>query len=53
MKKKLFALMMVFVLVLSLGLMTSCGEKKSDKDAETIVVGLDDTFAPMGFRDKD
>lgn len=53
MKKKLVALMMVVVLVLSLGLMTSCGEKKAEGDAETIVVGLDDTFAPMGFRDKD
>lgn len=50
--------MMVLVMALSLGLMTGCGDK--DKEAggdsdkkETLVVGLDDTFAPMGFRDAD
>ena len=33
--------------------MTGCGgssDKSADKD--TLVVGLDDTFAPMGFRDE-
>ena len=49
MKKKLFALTMIVVLVLSLGLMTGCGEKADN----VLVVGLDDTFAPMGFRDAD
>ena len=47
MKKKLFALTMIVVLVFSLGIMTGCGEK----DDNVLVVGLDDTFAPMGFRD--
>ena len=47
MKKKLFALTMIVVLVFSLGLMTGCGEKEDN----VLVVGLDDTFAPMGFRD--
>jgi polar amino acid transport system substrate-binding protein len=49
MKKKLFALTMIVVLVLSLGLMTGCGEKADN----VLVVGLDDTFAPMGFRDEE
>jgi polar amino acid transport system substrate-binding protein len=30
--------------------MTGCGQS-SEKNSNTIVVGLDDTFAPMGFRD--
>ena len=38
--------------------LAGCGtNSKSDleyvKDKGTLVVGLDDTFAPMGFRDKD
>lgn len=49
MKKKLFALTMILVLVLTMGLMTGCGSK----DDEVLVVGLDDTFAPMGFRDEE
>lgn len=49
MKKKLFALTMIVVLVLTMGLMTGCGSK----DDEVLVVGLDDTFAPMGFRDEE
>ena len=47
MKKKLFVLTMIVVLVFSLGILTGCGEK----DDNVLVVGLDDTFAPMGFRD--
>ncbi len=38
----LISLVMVFVLA-------GCG----DKSAQKIVIGLDDNFAPMGFRDKD
>ncbi len=54
MKKKLFALTMIVVLVLSMGLMTGCGDKKADPLADGVLtVGLDDTFAPMGFRDAD
>lgn len=48
MKKRLlgFMLMMVFVL-------TACssGDKKEGK--KELVIGLDDTFAPMGFREKE
>lgn len=44
---------------LMIALLTGCGDKaeKSDweyvKDKGVLTIGLDDTFAPMGFRDKD
>lgn len=47
MKKKLFALTMILALVFSLCMMTGCGEKNDG----ILTIGLDDTFAPMGFRD--
>lgn len=47
------------LLIISL-IFTACGQKeeaidtwKELKDRGTIIVGLDDTFVPMGFRDKD
>ncbi len=48
---------LLIALSLSMVLLVGCGEKKEgDKTAEiyekgTIVMGVDDTFAPMGFRD--
>lgn len=53
MKRKLFGLFMVMVLLVSSFALTGCGSTDSADDSanETIVVGLDDTFAPMGFRD--
>ena len=44
---------MIMIMVLGTLVMTGCGgssDKSADKD--TLVVGLDDTFAPMGFRDE-
>lgn len=55
MKKKLTVLAMVFVLIFTMFALTGCGDKDKEADAdakETIIVGLDDTFAPMGFRDE-
>lgn len=55
MKKKLSVLAMVFVLIFTMLALTGCGDKDKEADAdakETIIVGLDDTFAPMGFRDE-
>lgn len=55
MKKKLTVLAMVFVLIFTMLALTGCGDKDKETDAdakETIIVGLDDTFAPMGFRDE-
>ncbi|MEG0918794.1 MAG: amino acid ABC transporter substrate-binding protein [Anaerovoracaceae bacterium] len=59
--KKILVFALTAVMVLSAFALTGCGgkEAKSDeslkyvKDNGKIVVGLDDTFAPMGFRDKD
>ena len=54
MMKKLMALMLVMIMVLS---MASCG-KGDTKEADSatgytkLIIGVDDTFAPMGFRDE-
>lgn len=65
MKKKLLVLTTVLVLVVSAFALTSCGGSSDSGDASEdtswtyvedkgeLVVGLDDTFAPMGFRDED
>ena len=61
--KKRTVLILAAVLVLAVGLLAGCGDKKKDanaadaswkyvKDNGTLIVGLDDTFAPMGFKDK-
>lgn len=50
MKKKLFVLTMAVLMVFGMCLMTGCSSE--DEGADTLVVGLDDTFAPMGFRDE-
>lgn len=52
-KNKLLVLALVLVLSASAMLLTGCGDDSADDGAkETFVVGLDDTFAPMGFRDE-
>lgn len=56
--KKLFSLIIISVLTVSL-VLTGCGNKQSGdnslqeiKDKGKLVVGLDDGFPPMGFRDE-
>lgn len=51
MKKKLMSVFMILMLIAGMTVLTGCGADTSDTGAEKIVVGLDDTFAPMGFRD--
>ncbi|NLO09438.1 MAG: transporter substrate-binding domain-containing protein, partial [Clostridiales bacterium] len=50
--KKIFSLFLLALLALSL---TACGSKDGDldyiKDKGTLILGLDDSFPPMGFRD--
>ena len=48
--KKLLALTVVSVMSLSL---ISCGEKKDQSvlDKDKLILGFDDTFVPMGFKD--
>ena len=56
MKKKVIALTMVLLMVFTMFALTGCGNESEFADVQekgTLVVGLDDTFAPMGFRDAD
>ena len=52
--KKLMAIVLVMIMVLS---MAACGGKDVKGEASAtgytkLVIGVDDTFAPMGFRDE-
>ena len=56
MKKKIFAIVMAAMMVITCFALTGCGSSEETSMTTTegkIVVGLDDTFAPMGFRDGD
>lgn len=56
MKKKLFVISMAAVMLFTMFAFTGCGDSKEAEDTaskDTIIIGLDDTFAPMGFRDED
>lgn len=49
--KKIFALCMMLVLVVTA--MAGCGSNSAQKgESKKIVVGLDDSFPPMGFKDE-
>jgi polar amino acid transport system substrate-binding protein len=52
MKKRLVTMILVFAAVFAI--MAGCSNSKSTpaQDKKTLVIGVDDTFAPMGFRDK-
>jgi polar amino acid transport system substrate-binding protein len=61
--KKFLSLILVLVLALSLTTLAGCSTKKADTETEdtslqdvldsgTLVLGLDDSFPPMGFRDE-
>lgn len=43
--------MFLMVLVLVIGVMASACSQEPDVEGKKIIMGLDDTFAPMGFRD--
>ena len=51
--KKLTALLLSAIMMLSL---TACGSSEPapapGAEDKTVVIGVDDTFAPMGFRDE-
>ena len=57
--KKFIYLITTIALVAGMALLSGCGSSKEAtdyayiEDKGTLTVGLDDTFAPMGFRDKD
>lgn len=52
---KRFAMMMVLVLAI-FGIMTGCSDssktKEKSEEKDKLVIGIDDKFAPMGFRDE-
>ena len=50
-KRKFLSLGLLAILPIAL---ISCGEKKAEStlDKETLVLGFDDTFVPMGFKDE-
>lgn len=52
MKKRAVSILLVMLMTLSVFALTGCGGNTANDD-NTIVVGLDDTFAPMGFRDSE
>ncbi|NLJ58254.1 MAG: amino acid ABC transporter substrate-binding protein [Tissierellia bacterium] len=54
MRKKLFKSIKLFTLfILTAMLVVGCASETSQsKETETLIMGLDDTFAPMGFRDE-
>jgi polar amino acid transport system substrate-binding protein len=56
MKKRIAAVATAALLLVTSLVLAGCGGEKTDweyvKDNGELVIGLDDTFAPMGFRDK-
>lgn len=48
--KRLVTIIIVILTVFSI--VTGCAAVPSDKDKNTLVIGIDDKFAPMGFRDE-
>lgn len=59
MKKRVTAIALIAILVIGIFALAGCGSKESGggdaapaEEGGTFVVGLDDTFAPMGFRDE-
>jgi polar amino acid transport system substrate-binding protein len=49
-RKKKFAV--VLGLVLLVNLVSACSQQVSSNSEDTFVIGLDDTFAPMSFRNE-
>ncbi len=59
--KKGISILLIFVMMLGLVALTGCGGENTDEeltgwayieDKGELIIGLDDTFAPMGFRDE-
>jgi polar amino acid transport system substrate-binding protein len=48
--KRLATMMLILTAVLVI--FTGCSKSES-KEEDTLVIGIDDKFAPMGFRDED
>src|SRR4051794_39909604 len=44
--------MMMFVMTAAFTLLMGCGSSAGKNQEDTIVIGIDDKFAPLGFRDE-
>ena len=51
-EKKILCITMIMLMAFGVFALTGCGGSDSSSDTEKLVIGLDDTFAPMGFRDE-
>ncbi len=53
--KRILNVGLVIILAISIMFTTGCNKEKANdiEEKDTLIIGLDDTFAPMGFRDKD
>lgn len=49
---KKISLMFTFILII-VGVLTGCSSDSSTKDSKELIVGVDDQFAPLGFRDEE
>ena len=52
MKRKLLCIAMVMIMAFGVFALSGCGGDDKAADSDKLIVGLDDTFAPMGFRDE-
>lgn len=50
MKKTFNKIVILLLIIMATMSFMACGQKKEDKPTNKIVVGLDDSFPPMGFR---
>jgi polar amino acid transport system substrate-binding protein len=44
--------MMILVIAAVFSVMTACSNSTTQKENKTLIIGIDDKFAPMGFRDE-
>ena len=51
MMKRLATLILIVTAILVI--FTGCSKSAGEEEKDTLVIGIDDKFAPMGFRDKD
>lgn len=51
-RSAIILLALAAILSILAGCSTSAGNKEKEETKDTIIVGIDDTFAPMGFRDE-
>lgn len=43
---------LIFIIIILIGSLVGCSNKQANQSDNKIIVGIDDTFVPMGFRDE-